>query len=87
MKRLMLMAAAASLLAVGFSTTGARADLTPWEKFCLHTAKPGKDLGNCLDGLPSQGVGGFAVKKKAKTPSFQAVQPVKIAPQKRLRLR
>ena len=45
-----------TLLAVGLISAGpAAAELTPWEKFCLMTSKPGQDLANCLDGLPSGG--------------------------------
>jgi hypothetical protein len=45
-----------TLLAVGLISAGpAAAELTPWEKFCLKTSKPGKDIANCLDGLPSGG--------------------------------
>jgi hypothetical protein len=46
-----------TLFAVGLISVGpATAELlTPWEKFCLNTSKPGQDLANCLDGLPSGG--------------------------------
>jgi hypothetical protein len=51
-RRLFALGAVAALV----MTAGpAAADLTPWEKFCLLTSKPGKDLANCLDGLPSGG--------------------------------
>ena len=45
-----------TLFAVGLIAAGpAAAELSPWEKFCLNTSKPGQDLANCLDGLPSGG--------------------------------
>jgi hypothetical protein len=46
-----------TLFAIGLVTAEAsNAELlTPWEKFCLNTNKPGQDLANCLDGLPSGG--------------------------------
>jgi hypothetical protein len=49
----LIVAAAGTTIAMGI-TGPAFAELTPWEKFCLNTAKP-KDLGRCLDGLPSGG--------------------------------
>lgn len=52
----LIVAAAGTMIAMGL-TGPASAELTPWEKFCLHTSKPGQDLANCLDGLPSGGGG------------------------------
>ena len=62
-----------AMVAVGMIATAgpAAADLTPWEKFCLMTSKPGQDLANCLDGLPSGG----GRNKTLTTPSAGTHQP------------
>lgn len=64
MKKLALLTLAGAL-AAGFTFPGtARAELTPWEYFCLVTSDPGQDLADCLDGVPS--------KSKSKSGAFVA---------------
>ena len=56
------------LIVAGLVTAGpANAELLkPWEKFCLNTSKPGQDLANCLDGLPSGGAANKVVASRPK---------------------
>ncbi len=51
----LVIAAAGAMIATGLTGPASADPLSPWEKFCLTTSAPGKDLGNCLDGLPSRG--------------------------------
>ncbi|MDJ0631512.1 MAG: hypothetical protein QNJ44_24890 [Rhodobacter sp.] len=53
MKRTIATLTAIAVTASLLGAMPAAADLTPWEKFCLMNSKPGKDLDNCLNGLPS----------------------------------
>ena len=60
--------AIATLIAAGLVTAGPAAAelLTPWEKFCLNTSKPGQDLANCLDGLTYGGAANKVVTPRSK---------------------
>ena len=66
-----------TMIVAGLVTAGpAKAELlTPWEKFCLNTSKPGQDLANCLDGLPSGGTANKVVTPRSK-PSVIATSRV-----------